>query len=109
MHFIFLNCSVSLEGKERAVKIGTVDRLVDLLDSNNNALKSKAALALSMYVKFFSEDSNGFFSVFHFSISIITPGKYCTIKAGAIPKLLAMLNNESSELVVNALKVYLSR
>jgi len=40
-----------------------------------------------------------------FSISIITPGKYCTIKAGAIPKLLAMLENESSELVVNALKV----
>lgn len=42
-----------------------------------------------------------------FSICIITPGKYCTIKAGAIPKLLAMLNNESSELIVNALKVKL--
>jgi len=40
-----------------------------------------------------------------FSICIITPGKYCTIKAGAIPKLLAMLENDSSELVVNALKV----
>ena len=39
------------------------------------------------------------------SISIITPGKYCSIRAGAIPKLLAMLNNNSSELVANALKV----
>lgn len=42
--------SVSLKGKERAVEIGTVDRLVALLDSNNNTLKSKTALALSMYV-----------------------------------------------------------
>lgn len=40
--------SVSLQGKERAVEIGTVDRLVELLDSNNDALKRKAALALSM-------------------------------------------------------------
>jgi hypothetical protein len=43
--------SVSLKGKERAVEIGTVDRLVDLLDSKNAALQSKAALALSMYVQ----------------------------------------------------------
>jgi hypothetical protein len=55
-------------------------------------------------------ESNSFFIFkfiifLFFSISIITPGKYCTIKAGAIPKLLAMLENESSELVVNALKV----
>ncbi|CAF4332962.1 unnamed protein product, partial [Rotaria magnacalcarata] len=59
--------------KERAVEIGTVNELVALLDSNDDALKSKSALALSI-------------------ICIITPGKYCTIKAGAIPKLLAMLN-----------------
>jgi hypothetical protein len=39
-----------LKGKERAVEIGTVDRLVELLDSDNDALKSKTALALSMYV-----------------------------------------------------------
>jgi len=40
-----------------------------------------------------------------FSISIITPGKYATIRADAIPKLLTMLNDESTELIVNALKV----
>jgi hypothetical protein len=42
--------SVSLKGKERAVEIGTIDRLVPLLDSNDNSLKSKTALALSVYV-----------------------------------------------------------
>jgi len=40
--------SVSLKGKERAVEIGTVNKLVPLLDSTNNTLKSKTALALSM-------------------------------------------------------------
>jgi hypothetical protein len=39
-----------LKGKERAVEIGTVDRLVGLLDSKDDTLKSKSALALSMYV-----------------------------------------------------------
>jgi len=50
MFVFFFHFSVSLKGKERAVEIGTVDRLVTLLDSNNDALKSKTALALSMYV-----------------------------------------------------------
>ncbi len=97
--------SVSLKGKERAVEIGTVDRLVTLLDSKNAALQSKAALALSMYVQILLIEYFLNFLFCHISISIITPGKYCTIKAGAIPKLLAMLKNESSEVVVNALKV----
>ena len=46
---IFL--SISLKGKERAVEIGTVDQLVALLDSANESLRSKAALALSMWEK----------------------------------------------------------
>jgi hypothetical protein len=55
----------------------------------------------------FRKDSS--ISPFHlFSIAIITPGKYCTIKAGAIPKLLALLKTDSTELIVNALKVRLS-
>ena len=50
-HFTFIDqrlFSVSLKGKERAVQIGTVDRLVGLLDSQNDQLRSKSALALSM-------------------------------------------------------------
>ncbi len=44
---------------------------------------------------------NGFFSM----ISITTKGKYAAIEAGAIPRLVAILQDPSSEVRLNSLKV----
>ena len=41
-------------------------------------------------------------------ISITTKGKYAAVEAGCIPKLIPLLNDTSSEVRLNAVKVHFS-
>jgi hypothetical protein len=59
---------------------------VGLLTDKDVHVRSKAALAIN-------------------AIAITTPGKYSCIKAGAIPNVIPLIDDDLSEMRVNALKV----
>jgi len=81
-----MDLSVPLDGKNKAVEVGTVPSLIDLFTDNSTDVRANAAGALAF-------------------IAITTKGKYTAINAGAIPPLLPLVKDANSEVRCNALKL----
>jgi len=81
-----MDLSIPLAGKNKAVEVDTVPKIVKLLDDENVFVRANAAGALMM-------------------ITITTKGKYTAINSGALEPLVTILGDErSTEIRVNALK-----
>uniref|UniRef100_A0A1I8J1N9 Radial spoke protein 14 n=2 Tax=Macrostomum lignano TaxID=282301 RepID=A0A1I8J1N9_9PLAT len=81
-----MDLSVPLDGKDKAVEVGTVPALIGLLGDNASAVRANAAGALSF-------------------IAVTTQGKYTALNADCVNPLLPLVNDPNSEVRVNALKV----
>jgi hypothetical protein len=77
-------CQV-LEGKEQAVEVKCMDRLVELLRDQHTCVRANSANAIMR-------------------ITITTRGKYTALEAGALPQLVALVDDGNSEVRVNCLK-----
>ncbi|XP_064603324.1 LOW QUALITY PROTEIN: radial spoke head 14 homolog [Liolophura sinensis] len=80
-----MDLSVPLEGKNLAVEVEAVRKLVELLSDSDPDVRANAAGALAM-------------------ITITTKGKYTAIKAEAIGALVKLVDDPTSEVRLNALK-----
>lgn len=80
-----MDLSVPLEGKDKAVEVGSVEALIALLKDEDSDVRANAAGAIM-------------------TITITTKGKYTAINGGAIPALVELVDDHKSEVRANALK-----
>lgn len=80
-----MDLSVPLAGKDKAVEVKCIPRLVQLLADENPDVRGSAIAAIMI-------------------ITITTKGKYTALEAGAIEPLVELVDDPCSEVRVNALK-----
>lgn len=78
--------------------------LVKLLTDDDSYVRSQSCAALMRYVPFIVYNTKEFVCVYY-SIAVITKGKYAVLETGAIPHLIDLFNDSSSEVRTNAIKV----
>ena len=120
------------QGKEEACDLpGCVESLVSLLSDQDSFVRAQTAAALMRsappcltvhyqkhicsvftYVKEFLVDVSLFImynpGIIFSSMAVITKGKYAVLEAGALPHLISLFTDSSSEVRTNAVKVCLS-
>ncbi|CAH1787094.1 unnamed protein product [Owenia fusiformis] len=80
-----MDLSVPLAGKDFAVNVGTVEKLIGLLQDSDPVVRANAAGGLM-------------------TITITTKGKYTAINGGAIEPLVNLVDDPNSEVRANSLK-----
>ncbi|XP_013387310.1 radial spoke head 14 homolog [Lingula anatina] len=80
-----MDLSVPLDGKNKAVEVGSVASLVELLKDSDADVRASAAGAIM-------------------TITITTKGKYTALNCNAIEPLVKLVDDENSEVRANALK-----
>ncbi|XP_071036336.1 radial spoke head 14 homolog isoform X1 [Parasteatoda tepidariorum] len=83
---IIKELTVDAKGRNKALDLGVLPLLLNLLDGNDEKIQAKALSALMM-------------------IAIATPAKFLSLNKGAIAKLLPFLKVRNAEIRLNTIKV----